>query len=302
MRTGLFIGFIVLCGLSAVPLGAKTDVFVPQQGFLIPNTLDTFTDNKEVAFVFQNPAGLAGASQTQVKLDTSQDFFGYHQVSLATVFPTQEFTLGLGYFNFFTDDITRATKTDSTRPEAVGTFGHSVQTLTLSLAKRFHPEITAGVMFQGLSQNLDSSSAFGYSADLGVIWTPYTQIWFGAYTQNLLNSGYQWSNSSRSESLPQRMVVSTGYRTYWMQTELSTDFTSYKLRAEYDLSDQLIFIGDILKEPAFTRYNYGIILDLGSWSLQYNHLTNPDGLLQYNQELFGICYRFGKQFPTYPLR
>ena len=287
------LGAILWMGLSLATFG-YTDTFIPKLGFAW-DSLTSFTPNQESGYVFQNPAGLAGALQHQLKVETAQAFFGYQQINLAYVLPTSLGTLGFGYFSLYTSDINRVSKTGDDRPQAQGTLGHSFQNYVIAASTKLSSAWQLGANLQLQSQTLDTDSAFSMGADVGVIWNPIFGFWMSGYTQNLINTGYRWNGLQSVDRLTQQLILSAGFRNQLCQGELSSDFQFYKLRGEWILSPQLKLVSDYVTRAdiSYGRYSYGTVLDLGQWSLQYLHLTSSDELLDSSQDILGISLHFG---------
>lgn len=292
MRFGVLGCWLWLC-FATLSFG-YTDTFLPRLGFAW-ESLTSFSPNQESGYVFQNPAGLAGAIQHQLKVETAQAFFGYQQLNVAYVLPTSLGTLGFGYFTLYTSDINRVSKSGGDRPQVTGTFGQSFQNYVIAASTKLSPTWQLGMNLQAQSQTLDTDSAFAMGADVGVIWNPIYGFWISGYTQNLLNTGYKWDQTQSVDTVSPKMVLATGFRNSFCQTEISSDFEFYKLRGEWILSQQLRLVGDYVtrSDSGYARYSYGTVLELGQWSLQYLHLTSQDASLDSNQDILGISLHFG---------
>lgn len=292
MRFGVLGCWLWLC-FANLSFG-YTDTFLPRLGFAW-ESLTSFSPNQESGYVFQNPAGLAGAIQHQLKVETAQAFLGYQQLNVAYVLPTSLGTLGFGYFTLYTSDINRVSKSGGDRPQVTGTFGQSFQNYVIAASTKLSPTWQLGMNLQAQSQTLDKDSAFAMGADVGVIWNPIYGFWISGYTQNLLNTGYKWDQTQAVDTVSPKMVLATGFRNSFCQTEISSDFEFYKLRGEWILSQQLRLVGDYVtrSDSGYARYSYGTVLELGQWSLQYLHLTSQDASLDSNQDILGISLHFG---------
>lgn len=294
------VSLIWLC-LTAITW-ANTATFSPHLGFLWDSNT-SFRAHQEIGYVFQNPAGLAEASEHQLKVENAQDFFGYQQLNLSYLFPTSWGNWGVGYYTLYASDIVRTSKSEGARPTETGTFGQTFQNYVIAYSKKWNPTWQFGVQLKGQLQTLDTQTAQSFGADVGVIWTPTSFFWASGYTQNLFNTGYSWSTGAQ-DPFSTSFVTAVGVRGALGQAEISTDWTYYKAKGEWALTPQFRLIGGYLLNPqtSYGRYSYGTALDLGPCSLQYLHLSSQDELLSNSQDIIGLTYFFGNALQMETIR
>jgi hypothetical protein len=282
---------ILLCLTKAI--SAETDIFVPYRGVLFADTFETVGRNKEVTNIFQNPANLAGAIRHQVKIDSSQNFFGYNHVVAGYLIPTDYFVLGIGMNSFYTSDIPRVVDSQIGRPYISEYFGHMNRVLSLVLGVPLKAGFQAGVQVQNYLQRLDTDEASSYAVDFGLSWKS-DSFWIGTYSRNLLKTAYKWKLSGHEESLARKVVVEGGYYNDFFQAKIANDSTFSRGVVEFYLNPNFSFLGDGVWKGELQRYSYGVCIDFDIFALQYNHIVYVNEILSLDRDLIGVVFSFGE--------
>jgi hypothetical protein len=274
-----------------------TEPYNPQKGFLFADSIDPYTPGWQVGAIFQNPATIFGATKHQLKIDSSQNFFGYNQLNIGYVFPGKKVCLSVGYNSFYTSDIPRVgVITGSTRPQSTDYFSDNYHDAALSIATGLTPKTSLGVSLHYQRHQLDSSSADSFIGDFGVVHRPIKNIWFGLYTQNLIYSDYAWDSTGFIENLPRKCVLEAGFNWGLGVLSFATDFDNKKADIEGFLSYNFSVLGGLVfdKEQNVRRYSVGLRLELEYFALNYKHSNYLTDALNLEQSLFGIAFKIDK--------
>ncbi|MCP4050425.1 MAG: hypothetical protein GY730_06945 [bacterium] len=284
---------ILLLSLHSLII-ARTDVFTPEKGFIIPNMLNGFKKDQEIGSVFHNPAGIAGSLNHQIKLDTSHSFIGYNYASIAYLMPVRDITMSIAYLSFYANDLLRTRYIQDARPEITGTFGHSNQLYNFAAASNINEKLKLGLSVDYMKQSLDSDYADTWIADLGLIYQFLPYGWLSIYSKNLYHSNYQWKKSEQIEHLTKKYTLETIFEINKSILILSKDNYYSKTGINFWLSDNFSIIADVVLNNSFnvSRYSYGAIISAGSLAIQYSHVSFLVEAINIDQDFLGISFKF----------
>jgi hypothetical protein len=261
---------------------------------LTPELFEGRQMGREIGGVFQNPAQISQANRAMVKLDSSQDFFGYADVTVGTVVPLTFGVAGLGYHWFGTTGIPEVERINGEKPVQTGSLNHGFTTYTVSygysVSQRFH----LGAHVRYVEQVLAGDSASGYYGDLGVLWDVSDYIWLGGYTEYLSGLKLNWEGSAQSESVNRNVVLEAGVNYHPLFVKSTLDDTHRRLRFEWQAHSKFSLLTDSvwLNTMDHLRYGYGALIEFDGFALSYLHLHYTESDLGLSQDLFGILFRF----------
>lgn len=290
----LWCSLVLLVSVLWTPVFAETDVFLPRRGLLVPELFEGRQMGREVGGVFQNPAQIAQANTSLLKLDSSQDFFGYSDVTVGVVQPLTFGVVGLGYHWFGTSGIPEVVRINGAKPVQTGSLNHGFKTYTVSygysLSHRFH----LGGHVRYVEQVLAGDSAGGYYVDLGGLWDVTDYFWVGGYTQYLSGLTLEWENSSQSEDVDRYAVLESGINIHPFFGKVTYDDTHLRTRLEWAAHSRFSLITDSLWLTSMDhlRYGYGALIEFDGFALFYLHLHYTETDFGLSQDLFGILFRF----------
>jgi hypothetical protein len=274
----------------------ETSVFVPAQGYLRPSLFEGSQKGREVGAVFQNPARLAKLTDTQFKVESSNDYFGYDDFSTSFgARTTAGMSFGLGYQWFGTSGIPSVQRIVGEKPTQTGTFAHDFKVLSFNLAQYVSPKMALGVSVRQMYQSLESDSAEGFSGDFGLYYHVSDYVWFGAYTRYLTSSDFFWESSGVKESLDPVLNIESGLDRdpYYVRFMADKDFG--RVLFEWGLMPSFSVQIDSVWNSNFhhQRLGYGALIELGAFALSFLHLHYSQTDFGLDQNYFGLLYRFG---------
>jgi hypothetical protein len=273
---------------------AETQVFLPTKGLLFYESLEGVGASRAVSNIFQNPAGLAAAFDHQVKIEASQDYFGYNSLVSSYLMPTDLFNIGFGLYSFSCSDIPRVGREENARPQIYDYFSHINQSIVVALGRNINDSCSFGIVFQSLFQKLYNDDATGFSVDIGGRYF-FDNFWVGGYSRNFIGSGYRWDESGVGESFAKKAVFEGGYFNESAQIKLSSDIEYTKGALEFFLTPIFSIVTDGVWQEGLRRYSYGVICSFPVFSFQYVHLGYLGEGLDIEQDLIGFIFHFGKQ-------
>lgn len=289
-----FLGVCALFYVFLTPLHAETDVFLPRRGFLVPELFEGRQMGREIGGVFQNPAQIAQANTPLLKLDSSQDFFGYSDVTLGAVYPLTFGVVGFGYQWFGTEGIPEVVRVNGEKPVQIGSLTHGFKTYSVSYGYSVSQRLHVGGNVRYIEQVLAGDSASGYVADLGGLWDVTDYVWVGGYTHYLTGLTLDWENSEASEPVNRYMVLESGINIYPFFGKISVDDTHRRARLEWMAHSRFSLLTDSvwLKSMDHIRFGYGALIEFDGFALSYLHLHYTETDFGLSQDLFGILFRF----------
>jgi hypothetical protein len=291
---------LLLCLLVCVGIAsrawAETAVFVPTHGYMRPSLVEGNQKGREVSAVFQNPARLATITDLQTKIESSNDYFGYDDLSLSFATRTSgEVALGIGYQWFGTTGIPKVTRVAGDLPTTQGTFAHDFRRVSFSVAQYVTPKLAVGVSAQQMYQRLASDYAIGASGDFGFYYQASDYVWFGAYTRYLTSSDFTWAHSGVRESFTPGLNIESGLDLYPYYLRFMADQDFARVLCEWGLNTTLSLQLDSVWNATYEhqRMGYGAILELGPVALSFLQLHYTQSDFGLDQNYVGVLYRFG---------
>jgi hypothetical protein len=187
-----------------------------------------------------NPAGLGRLSSPQFTAMHAQWFQQSNFEFLGAAYPAKWGTIGVSAVNLTVDKIDRrAGDTDA----ADGTFSSNDAAYGLAYGKTLGDDWSVGLNAQYIRESLDSASAAGASADLGVLWqTPHRPLTLGATVKHL---GSDLKFVDEGDPLPLTFALGAGYKLWKDRVTLGLD-----LRQPND-NDLQYGVGGELKQSLF---------------------------------------------------
>lgn len=273
---------------------SATEVFIPSRGLLVPELFEGRHMGREVGGVFQNPAQIAQANTPLFKLDSSQDFFGYSDVTSGAVVPLTFGVLGLGYHWYGTSGIPEVLRVNGEKPVQIGSLTHGFTTYTVSYGYSLSQYLHVGAHIRYVNQVLAGDAASGYYGDVGVLWDINDYFWAGGYTQYLSGLTLEWENSGHSETVGRDAVLETGVNYHPFFAKVSLDELHRRTRLEWAAHSRFSLITDSvwLESMTHLRYGYGAVIEFDGFALSYLHLHYTESDFGLSQDLFGILFKF----------
>ncbi len=275
---------------------ADTAVYVPTKAYMRPSLFDGNQTGREVSAIFQNPARLASLTELQFKVESSNDYFGYDDLSMSVATKGETgVSVGIGYHWFGTSGIPEVERETDALPTITGSFAHNFRILSFNVAQYITPKLAIGVASQQMHQSLASDYAIGYSGDIGFYYQATEYVWFGAYTRYLTSSDFTWNNSGVEESFSPGLNLESGidFEPYYLKFMGNQDFG--KVMLEMGLNSGLSLQADSIWNSKYEhqRLGYGAILELGPVALSFLHLQYTQTDFGLDQNYFGLLYKFG---------
>jgi len=301
MRLPLGISIKYIIGLFlciSVSIIAQTDAFFLERGLLYNDAFDMFVPNNEAAFAFQNPARIASAKLAGTIASSSNDFFGYNQLSFSQVVPLQDWVVSVGLVRMGADDLIEAGLTSERRPSATGASFSDVHTrIAASLGYQYTQAVQVGVRGSYYGHELFNDSAEYYSFDVGVTAQVHPSIMLGAYTQNLLTSSLAWARSTEELTVDAGIVVALDFIAASFQqlpVRVSSNLKQHRVLGQFFLMPQAAINGDFVldEDASLLRQSWGTSLHLGAFSLAYWRHQFRSGLLNETRDEIALKFNY----------
>ena len=300
MKTTLRAVIAIILFSSTLLIASGTTVFVPQKGFLTPDTFEGLGPNRGLGSLFQNSARTTGGRSHQVKFDTATDYLGYDRLSVSYLYhmPISRLTLGVGYYSFYTNDLIR-TGVDDQAANGVsigGNFGDSTSQTVFTLAQDLTEHFSMGSTIRYYSRTLDTASFSSFALDVGFTWERWRYLQLGLYTQNLIAGDADWDTDT-IETLKRDVIAELGMSFSAIDLLITSDFDRRRLYGEYKMSPHLSITGDGLWGSGgdIIRNSFGALFHVGGLMLQYQHLNYDVPNLNFSQDVFGVALLFSPE-------
>ncbi len=181
---------------------------------------------------YYNPGGLGFLTRSSISTSYQTLSLDRHFGHVAVSFPIRnEAAMAASWVYSGVSDITGRGESR----QIFGQISNSSNAFTLSFAKAFNPDVSAGATLRYLTERLDDLESFTVGVDAGVIGRIYQNFTGGAFIQNLgsqhkWESSRYWSDGSTYEE-PFPIIVKLG---------LAGEFYSGNLigAVDYETSDQ----------------------------------------------------------------
>lgn len=301
MTRPLSISINLLFGLLlciSIPIFSATEAFLLERGLLYNDAFDMFVPNNEAAFVFQNPARIAPAEMAATIASSSNDFFGYNQLSISQVVPLQYWVLAVGLARMGADDLVEAGLTSDRRPAATGSSFSDVYTrLAVSLGHQYTSALQLGVRGGYFGHELYNDSAEYYSFDVGLTAQLHSALMLSVYTQNLLTTSLVWAHSTEALTIDSGIVVEFDFRADSFQqlpVRLSTNLKQHRVLGQFYLMPQAAINADFVFDEGMSilRQSLGTSLHLGTFSLSYFRHEFRSGLLNQTRDEIALQFTY----------
>jgi hypothetical protein len=192
-----------------------------------------------VSSIYYNPAGLVQSKTKEVTFMHNAYFEEINHEFAGYVHPMEERVIGIGIIGLFIDDIPRKTKA---RVLDEGSFGSNDYCVIFSLGQEIKEDISGGLSFKVIRQELANEKGLGVGIDLGLLYKNYP-------TEGV-NLGVVWQN------------IGPKMKIYKEKFPLPTIF---KLGIAYRLpNDKLLLVGD-LKKPYDNEASIALGLEYRIW-------------------------------------
>ncbi len=119
-----------------------------------------------------NPAGLAGRQRPQLIFSHIESFADLRHEFGAAVQPVGSMTAGLFFNGMWTDDLEGYDR----QANPTGSFGYATYAVGVALGAPVTSSLKAGATLKYLNESIDTYSASGWAADLGVQWDAGSMI------------------------------------------------------------------------------------------------------------------------------
>ncbi len=159
--------------------------------------------------VYWNPAGLAGMSGSEAKIEHAERFSGIHtQDFLAVGTTVATGWVGIGILRggvdgiVFSDSSTLANPSQPVSidnlpdPSKTFTFSNTDITTLLSYARPLTQDVVVGATAKLISRSIHTSDAFGYGLDLGVSWRPWRWMSLALVLADVTGTRVSWDGGT----------------------------------------------------------------------------------------------------------
>ena len=248
------------------------------------------------SMMYSNPAVLAKQKQSALQA-TGYTAFETHFYGFSYTTSFENIYMGIGYIGSETSGALKTGYSESLEKYTLtgDQFGAYQKAFFGSLAMSPLPHFYMGVSVKAISESIESSSAGGYGADVGVLWDiPILKVTLGAAVQNAIAPRLAWNQSDVrdyyryyavgiSKTVSKTLTISAD-----VHKKSGSDYT-YHAGVEYKLSPYL---------PLRAGYNDGTLslgtsLNLDSLTLSYAMVLPKSSESYLDQpSFFAVEYRF----------
>ena len=294
-KKALFVILIILFIYS--PCLAKTDQFFLEYGSNLPPTFLGLESSRKVTQVFINPAGIYQNQMQSIKIDYAQALFGYTYLSFAYLLPLNNFSLGIGYQNFSSNDIPKTAVTEpGSRPEITGYLLDQQNKFDLNLAYAFTKNLYAGAGLHLYTENFANSIlSQGLYSNLGLYCLLLENLQIGAsYSLPLRRIQKALSLSEKYTDIPYSWNFEAFYKFWCFQTGFVYQAINRTGFLELYLTDNFSFTVQNTWDKTWQNQNLslGAIIDLNLISLQYYYVIMFKEGIELSQNIFSVKFNF----------